>query len=112
MKIIHNPRCRKSREALDLLTQNGIEPEIRLYLKDPLSKKELKEILNKLNIPATELLRKTEKHFKENLKGKDLSEEEWITEMIQEPKLIERPIIIKGHKAIVARPPEKVLDFI
>jgi arsenate reductase len=112
MQIIHNPRCRKSREALDILQSKGIDPEIRLYLNDVLSADELKDILKKLNIPAESLIRKNESYFKEKLKGKTLSEEEWISEMIKEPKLIERPIIIVKDKAVIARPPEKANEII
>lgn len=112
MQIIHNPRCRKSREALDILQSKGIDPEIRLYLNDILSADELKDILKKLNIPAESLVRKNESYFKENLKGKTLSEEEWISEMIKVPKLIERPIIIVNDKAVIARPPEKANEII
>jgi arsenate reductase len=77
-----------------------------------LSADELKDILKKLNIPAESLIRKNESYFKEKLKGKTLSEEEWISEMIKEPKLIERPIIIVKDKAVIARPPEKANEII
>ncbi len=108
MKIYHNPRCRKSRETLDILTNKGIEPEVVLYLETPPSKKELKEILSKLGISAFDLVRKTEAIYKENYKGKDLTEAKWIEAMIKYPKLIERPIVVKGKKAVLGRPPENV----
>jgi len=108
MKIYHNPRCRKSRETLALINNEGIDPEIILYLDTPPTKKELKEILEILDIEPTELLRKTESIYKENFKGKDLSNAKWIEAMVKFPKLIERPIVIKGKKAIIGRPPEKV----
>jgi len=108
MKIYHNPRCRKSRETLELITNNGMDPEIILYLDTPPTKKELKEILDLLGIEPTDLLRKSEPIFKENYKGKELSNAKWIEAMIKHPKLIERPIVIKGKKAIIGRPPENV----
>lgn len=112
MELIHNPRCSKSRQALALLQEKGIEPEIRLYLKDELTKDELKSILKKLNVEASSIIRKGEKDFKENFKGKELSEEEWIDAMIKYPKLIERPILINGDNAKVGRPPEDVLEIV
>lgn len=112
MELIHNPRCSKSRQALALLQEKGIEPNIRLYLKDELTKDELKSILKKLNVEASSIIRKGEKDYKENFKGKELSEEEWIDAMIKYPKLIERPILINGDKAKVGRPPEVVLTII
>jgi arsenate reductase len=111
MKIYHNPRCRKSREALSLLQEKGIEPDIVLYLKETPTREELRELLNKLGMTAHELIRKGETIYKEEFKGKDLSEEEWIEAMVRYPKLIERPIVVKGDKAVVGRPPENVLEL-
>jgi arsenate reductase len=108
MKIYHNPRCKKSRETLAILEENNIEPEIIKYLKTPPSEKELKAILAKLDMPAEKLVRKTEKIYKEKYKGKELSEDDWLEAMVEHPKLIQRPIVIKGDKAIVGRPPENV----
>lgn len=108
MQILHNPRCRKSRETLELITQVGIEPDIILYLEKPLTQKRLKEILKMLDIPASKLIRKGEPSFKEHFKGKTLTESEWVRAMIKYPKLMERPIVIKGKKAIIGRPPENV----
>ena len=112
MEIYHNPRCSKSRQALTLLEENGINPVIKLYLQDLPSKAELKEVLSKLGLKAEELIRKNENDFKENFKGKNLTEDEWMDAMLAYPKLIERPIFIKGDKAIVGRPHEKVLELI
>lgn len=112
MKIYHNPRCSKSRDSFNLLTEKGIEFETVEYLKTPLTKEELKALLVKLAIPAKELIRKGEKDFKENFKGKELSEDEWVDAMIQFPKLIERPIVVKGDKAVIGRPIEKVIALI
>ena len=112
MKIYHNPRCRKSRETLQIITDHKIEPEIVEYLKNVPSKTELKGVIKLLGIKAEELIRKGEPIFKENFKGKTLSEDQWIDAMLENPKLIERPIVIKGTKAIIGRPPDKVLDLI
>ena len=111
-KIYHNPRCSKSRQTLQILRDNGIEAEIIEYLKDVPTETELKEVLNQLNLNAVDILRKGEAIFKENYKGKELSNDEWIQAMVKYPKLIERPIVTKGNKAVLGRPPEKVLDLI
>lgn len=112
MKFYHNPRCGKSREALKLLKEKGIEPEIIEYLKNIPTHAELEDVLQKLGMKAEDLLRKNENVFKEIYKGKELSDSKWIEAMIAEPKMIERPIFINGNKAVVGRPPEKVLDLI
>ncbi|MCB0677752.1 MAG: arsenate reductase (glutaredoxin) [Saprospiraceae bacterium] len=112
MQIYHNPRCRKSRETLELLTENGQEPEVILYLQTPPTRKELQALLRKLQIPAESLLRKGEAIYKEHFKGKNLSEEEWIEAMVEHPILIERPIVVQGDRAVIGRPPERVLELL
>ncbi len=112
MKIYHNPRCSKSRQTLKLLEENGQEPTIIKYLEDTPTKKELTNILNMLGIPAHKLVRRGEAIYKDNYKGKELSEEEWIDAMIKYPKLIERPIVVNGNKAALGRPPEDVLEIL
>lgn len=112
MKIYHNPRCSKSRQTLQLIQDKNVDVEIIEYLNSVPSKDELKGILKKLGIKAEELLRKGESDYKENFKGKNLSEDEWIDAMIKYPKLIERPIVIKGNKAVLGRPPENVNEFL
>lgn len=112
MELYHNPRCQKSRETLKLLEEKGVKLEIRKYLEDTPDPTELKEVIDKLGIPAEELVRKTEKIYKSNFKGKDLSEDEWIKAMVENPKLIQRPILIKGSKAAIGRPPETVLEIL
>jgi arsenate reductase len=110
--IYHNPRCSKSREALKLLEENGIEAEVVRYLDNPPSKEELKTLLKKLGISARELMRTKEKIYKE-LGLKEIDDEEKLIEaMVQHPKLIERPIVIKGDKAVIGRPPVKVLELV
>lgn len=112
MKIYHNPRCMKSRQTLALLEQKGVDPEIILYLEKTPSKTALKKIIKMLGIKPEQLVRKSESIYKENYKGKDLSAAEWIDAMIENPKLIERPIVVKGDRAVLGRPPENVLDLI
>lgn len=112
LTVYHNPRCSKSRCALDFLNEKGVEYEIIDYLKDSPTKKELKEIIKKLGIKAEDLIRKSEEVFKNNFAGKTLSESQWLDAMVKFPKLIERPIVIKDQKAIIARPTEKILDLI
>ena len=111
MKIYHNPRCRKSREALAILEDKGQDPEIVLYLETPPSREELQAVLRMLDIPASELVRKGEQVFKENFKGKALTEEEWLDALMQYPRLMERPIVVNGDKAIIGRPPEKLKEW-
>lgn len=108
MKIYHNSRCSKSRQGLQLLKEAGTSPEIIDYIKNPLTTAEIKEILVKLDIPAIDLVRKNEAVWKEKFKGKELSEAEIIKAMSDHPKLIERPIVVKGNKAVIGRPPEKI----
>ena len=112
MEIWHNPRCRKSREALALLEEKGAAFEIREYLKETPSKEELTDLIKLLGIAPEKLIRKGEAIYKENFKGKALSDSEWIDAMVEFPKLIERPIVIKDGKAVVGRPSELVLDII
>lgn len=112
MKIYHNPRCSKSRDSYNLLVDKGLDFETVEYLKTPLNKKEIKALLKQLDIPAADLIRKGEADYKENYKGKDLTESQWIDAMVQFPKLIERPIVVKGNRAVIGRPIEKVIDLI
>lgn len=107
--IYHNPRCSKSRNTLQLIEITGVKPEIVLYLDNPPSADELKSLLTKLGISARELLRTGEDAYKDNdLKNPDLSDAELIDFMVKFPKLIERPIVVKGDKAVLGRPPENV----
>tara|TARA_B110000211_G_C13986123_1_gene511778 strand:+ start:86 stop:424 length:339 start_codon:yes stop_codon:yes gene_type:complete len=112
MKIYHNPRCTKSRETLKIITDAGADVEIVEYLKDIPTEKELSALVSKLGIPVTALLRKGEAIFKEQYKGQTLTDSEWITAMVKYPKLIERPIVVKGDKAILGRPPQNVEVFL
>ncbi len=109
--IYHNPRCSKSRETLKLLRDQGIEPQVIEYLNQPLSIKELKSVLLKLNMATDELVRKKEADFKA-LGLKEASEQKLLESMISHPKLIERPIVIRGNKAVLGRPPENIFSLI
>ena len=108
MKIYHNPRCSKSRDTLSILEAHGQEAEIIRYLENPPSREELQDLLLKLGMQPSELIRKGEKIYKEQYKGKELSEEEWLDAMLAHPKLIERPIVVHQGKAVIGRPPENV----
>lgn len=112
MKIYHNPRCSKSRQTLNLLIDNDVDPEIFEYLKTPPTVKELSDIVNMLGINPVDLVRKGEAIFKEKYKGLELSDKEWIEAMVENPKLIERPIVIDGNQARLGRPPELVLELL
>lgn len=108
IKIYHNPRCRKSREGLEVLEKSGQDFEIVKYLEDIPTKEELKTLIGYLGISPEELVRKNEAIWKEQYKGKSLSDEEIITALVENPKLIERPIIVKDKKAVIGRPSEKI----
>lgn len=110
--IYHNPRCRKSRETLELLMHQCTQVKIIDYLKTPPDEKELKTILKKLGMKASDLIRKKEPVYLEKFKSKELSEEEWIKAMVKNPILIERPIVVHGERAIIGRPPETVNQLI
>ena len=106
--IYHNNRCRKSREALALLQESGQEFQVREYLKAPPSKEELQQLLKKLDLAPQDIIRKGEAVYKEHYKGKNLSDDQWIQIMADHPILIERPIVIKGQRAVVGRPTENI----
>ncbi len=110
--IYHNSRCSKSRCGLDILEQSGKPFEVVKYLDDLLSKEDLTNIITLLKIKPIDLVRKNETIWKTNFKGKTLSDEAIIEAMVNNPKLIERPIVINKNKAIIGRPPELILDII
>jgi len=112
IQIYHNSRCSKSRCGVEFLENSGKEFEIIKYLEETPTSKELKEILKKLDFTPIELVRKGEAIWKENYKGKELSDAEIITAMVENPKLIERPIIVNGDKAVIARPLENIEKII
>ena len=111
--IFHNPRCSKSRQTLALLEQQGVKPEVIEYLKTPPSVASLSKILKQLGINARQLLRKGEKEYEElNLADESLTEQQLIQAMCDNPKLIERPIVVHNGKAKIGRPPETVLEIL
>jgi arsenate reductase len=112
IKIYHNPRCSKSRQGLELLENSGKEFEIVRYLEHIPTKDELITIIKKLQIQPIALVRKTEAIWKEHYKGKELSDSEIIDAMLQNPKLIERPIVVNNTKAAIGRPLENIENII
>lgn len=113
MEFWHNPRCRKSREALALLTQNGVEPSVREYLKAPPSEAELRDVVAKLRLgSARDLMRTGEADYKDQGLKDVTDETALIQAMAATPKLIERPVLIHGEKAAIGRPPERVLSVL
>lgn len=112
VKIYHNRMCSKSRQTLELLQNAGQEVEVVEYLKDTPTAEELKQVLGKLHMKPEQLLRKGEKVYKEQFAGKDFTDAEWIRILVENPSLIERPIVINGDKAAIGRPPENVLSIL
>lgn len=110
--VLHNSRCGKSREAIKVLEESGKEFEIREYLKETLSKDELKEVLKKLNLNPIDIVRTNEEEWKVNFKGKEMSDDDILNAMIEFPKLIQRPIVTDEKSGVVGRPKELVEDFI
>lgn len=110
--IYHNPRCRKSRETLSLIEEKRSDVDVVEYLKEPPSREKLNELVQLLGIKPEQLIRKGETEYKENYKGRDMSDEDWIEAMVAYPKLIERPIVVEGQKAVLGRPPENVIELL
>ncbi|GFM54464.1 arsenate reductase [Pseudomonas cichorii] len=113
LKLYHNPRCSKSRGALELLQARGLTPDIVLYLETPPDAAQLRDLLTKLGIGPRQLLRSGEDDYKAlNLAEPSLSDEQLIAAMVSHPKLIERPILVAGDKAVIGRPPENILELL
>ena len=113
VEIYYNPKCRKSRETLQILRESNIEPEIHYYLEDPPSKDELSGVLRKMGRKPRDIFRKSETLYKElGLKNKDLSDDDLLQYLNKYPILIERPIVVKGQRAVLGRPPEDVRKII
>ncbi|HEY4651698.1 MAG TPA: arsenate reductase (glutaredoxin) [Pontibacter sp.] len=110
--IYHNNKCSKSRQTLELLQEHNQEVEVITYLKQPPTAEELRSVLQKLGMKPEQLVRKGEAVYKEQFAGKILSDEAWIQAMVENPILIERPIVVKGDKAVIGRPPENVLGLL
>lgn len=110
--IYHNPRCSKSRQTLELLRQRGVDPEVVLYLEQPLTKKLLGELLTKLSLGARDLIRRGEDEYNTlELSNAALTDDDLLAAMVAHPKLIERPIVVSGERARLGRPPENVLEL-
>ncbi|WP_396153007.1 arsenate reductase (glutaredoxin) [Flavobacterium sp.] len=112
IKILHNPRCGKSREGLSVIEETGKPFEVIKYLDNPLTESELTELIKKLNITPIDLIRQKEKIWIEQFKGKKLADAELIKAIANNPILMERPIVITENKAVIGRPPQKIIDFL
>ena len=109
--IYHNPRCGKSRAALGILAGRGIEPTIVEYLKTPLDREQLRALLKKLGLKPEQIVRKGEDVHKQNYASKAMTDDQWLDVLAEHPILIERPIVVKGNRAVVGRPPEKIAEL-
>ena len=107
-KIYHNSRCKKSRAGLLYLKEKGIEAEVIEYLKDPLNEADIKDILVRMHKKPTEIIRTQEAIYKSDFKGKNFSDDEWVKILVEHPKLIQRPIIVKGPKAVWGDPVSEI----
>ena len=112
IRIYHNARCSKSRSACDLIAAQGVTAEVVEYLKTPPTKKELRALLKKLGLRPYDIVRHGEDVYKQHYAGKTLTDDEWLDALVMHPILIERPIVVRGDKAVVARPPERVLELL
>ena len=112
MKIYHNPRCSKSRAGLQYLEEKGYDIEIIKYLTEGITEKELNQIIEKTQKSAFNFVRTQEADYKTNYKGKKISEKEWIKILVENPKLLQRPIVVNGNKAVLANPPENIEEII
>ncbi|KAB2966538.1 arsenate reductase family protein [Zoogloea sp.] len=112
IRIYHNARCSKSRSACALLQDKGAELQIVEYLKAPPGRDELAEIVRKLGVSAESIVRKGEEVYKAEYQGRDLTEDEWLDALVRHPILIERPIAVRGGRAVIGRPPENVLSLL
>ena len=112
IQIYHNPRCRKSREALELIRESGQPCEVIEYLKHPLTATALKDLLGKLQMEPIQLVRRNEAIWKDQFKGRELSDLDILKAMEAFPKLMERPIAVKGEQAVIGRPPENVKSLL
>ena len=112
LKIYHNPRCRKSRAGLEFLRSKNVDFTIVEYFKDLLSEDDLKRLLMKLHLKPTDIIRTQEEVYRKQFKGKNFTDEEWIKILVENPKLIQRPIIEKEHKAVIGDPVENIEEII
>lgn len=112
IKIYHNPKCKKSRDGLKYLQDKGIDIEIVNYIKEGITEQELSEIVMKLNLKPANIVRTQEELYRKELKGRNFTDREWIKILSENPKLIERPIVMAKHKAVIAQPPGKADELL
>lgn len=110
--MYHKPNCSTSLGTLKMLKEHGVKPQLRLYLEEPPTPAELDELLKKMGKRVQSIIRTKEPLYKDNYEGRKLTKKEWLKILSENPILIERPILIKGDKAILGRPPEKVLELL
>lgn len=110
--IYHNPRCSKSRSVCEIVAAQGVKAEVIEYLQTPPSREELRGLLQKLGMKPEELVRRGEDVFKRQYAGRMLSDEEWLAALVAHPVLIERPIVVRGTRAVIGRPPERVMELL
>jgi arsenate reductase (glutaredoxin) len=112
LTIFYNPKCKKSREGLKYIKEKGIDAEVINYINDGISEQQIKDILKKLNLRPEDIVRKQEDIYRKELKGKNFNDIEWIKILSENPKLIQRPIVVARHKAVIAQPPNKVEELL
>jgi arsenate reductase (glutaredoxin) len=112
LRIYHNPKCKKSREGLKYLKDKGIPIEVINYINDGIAEQELKDVLKKLNLKPEAIVRTQEDLYKKELKGKNFTDIEWIKILSENPRLIQRPIVVARHKAVIAEPPDKIEELL
>lgn len=112
LTIYHNPKCKKSREGLKYLQTKGIAVEVVNYINNGISEQELKDIIKKLNINPSDIVRKQEDLYRKELKGKNFTDIEWMKILVENPRLIQRPIVVAKYKAVIAQPPDKVEELL
>ncbi|MCA9115959.1 MAG: arsenate reductase (glutaredoxin) [Planctomycetaceae bacterium] len=112
MQIYHNPRCSKSRQTLELIREAGVEPEVIEYLKTPPSQAELDRILKRLILEPADVMRKKEPEYREFVAGQKLNRKQAIRLLVEHPRLLERPIVVEGDRAVIGRPPENARELL
>ena len=112
LTIYHNPKCKKSREGLKYLQTKGIALEVVNYINNGISEQELKDIIKKLNLRPSDIVRKQEDLYRKELKGKSFTDIEWMKILVENPRLIQRPIVVAKYKAVIAQPPDKVEELL
>lgn len=112
IRFYHNPKCRKSRAGLHYLQERGVDAEVVEYLRKPFREKELEKLLVKLNLKPEEIVRKQEEYYRTNLRGKHFNDHEWVRILIENPRLIMRPIIEREYKAVIGDPVENIEEFL